>query len=102
MSKSGGSSEASARVYNHETATGKIIRSYRYDDRKSRADVHGYALTLGNEKEKKEQRRMKSRKHCTGLGTGVKENVRRAEGEAPLLERRKKPRYFRPLGAATL
>lgn len=45
---------------------------------------------------------MKSRKRCSGLGTGVKENVRRAEGEAPLLERRKKPRYFRPLGAATL
>jgi len=41
---------------------------------------------------------MKSRKRCAGL----KENVRRAEGEAPLLERRKKPRYFRPPGAATL
>lgn len=45
---------------------------------------------------------MKSRKRCVGLATGVKENVRRAEREAPLLERRKKPRYFRPPGAATL
>lgn len=101
MSKSGGSSEASARErIIVKQSLEKIIRSYRYDDRKSRADVHGYALTLGNEK--KEQRRMKSRKRCAGLGTGVKENVRRAEGEAPLLERRKKPRYFRPPGAATL
>lgn len=42
---------------------------------------------------------MKSRKRCVGY---VKENVRRTEREAPLLERRKKPRYFRPPGAATL
>lgn len=63
---------------------------------------NGYAKCVNVRKWKKEQRRMKSRKRCVGLGTGVKENVRRAEREAPLLERRKKPRYFRPPGAATL
>jgi len=82
--------------------SGKVIRSYRYDDLKSRADVHGYAKYVRWCK-KESKGELKSRKRCTGLGTiGVKENVRRAEGEAPLLERRKKPRYFRPPGAATL